>query len=156
MDVRYGNGERILMNSDFSVAVHALVYLAHKGCRLSSEALADNVCTNAARVRKVMARLCARGLVTSAEGAEGGYGLAVPADDIALDAVADAIGGRFVSISWKSGDVDRECLVSSGMGGIMDEIYDDLDERCRQRLHEMTIGGIVRRIFDADRKEKAS
>lgn len=45
------------MKSDFSVAVHALVYLSVKGCTLSSDALADNICTNAARVRKVMARL---------------------------------------------------------------------------------------------------
>ena len=37
------------MKSDFSVAVHALVYLSVKGCTLSSDALADNICTNAAR-----------------------------------------------------------------------------------------------------------
>ena len=42
------------MQSDFSVAVHALVYLSVKGCTLSSDALADNICTHAARVRKVM------------------------------------------------------------------------------------------------------
>ena len=49
------------MNSDFIVAVHALVYLNHKADIVSSEALAKNICTNAARVRKVMAplkRLC--------------------------------------------------------------------------------------------------
>ena len=45
------------MNSDFIVAVHALVYLNHKADIVSSEALAKNICTNAARVRKVMAPL---------------------------------------------------------------------------------------------------
>ena len=60
------------MKSDFSVAVHALVYLSVKGCTLSSDALADNICTNAARVRKVMARLKKAGLVGAREGSEGG------------------------------------------------------------------------------------
>ena len=46
------NGE---MTSEFAIAVHALVFLNHKGETLSSDALADNVCTNPARVRKVMA-----------------------------------------------------------------------------------------------------
>ena len=34
------------MNSDFVVAVHALVYLKHKKAKISSEELAKNVCTN--------------------------------------------------------------------------------------------------------------
>ena len=61
------------MKSDFSVAVHALVYLSVKGCTLSSDALADNICTNAARVRKVMARLKKAGLVGAREGSEAGW-----------------------------------------------------------------------------------
>ena len=61
------------MNSDFIVAVHALVFLNHKQGVVSSEALAENVCTNAARVRKVMAPLKRAGLVETREGNEGGY-----------------------------------------------------------------------------------
>ena len=53
------------MNSDFIVAVHALVYLNHKADIVSSEALAKNICTNAARVRKVMAPLKRAGFVTT-------------------------------------------------------------------------------------------
>lgn len=45
------------MDGMFSLAVHALVYLNHKNCIISSEALAENICTNPARVRKVMAKL---------------------------------------------------------------------------------------------------
>lgn len=46
------------MTGEFSIAVHALVFLNHhQGEILSSEALAENVCTNPARIRKVMAKL---------------------------------------------------------------------------------------------------
>lgn len=34
------------MTSDYCVAVHALVYLNHKAKVLSSEELAENICTN--------------------------------------------------------------------------------------------------------------
>lgn len=40
------------MKSDFIVAVHALVYLSHRGCLASSEELAENICTNPARSGK--------------------------------------------------------------------------------------------------------
>ena len=42
------------MNGDHSLAVHALVYLDHRATHLPSQILAENICTNAARVRKVM------------------------------------------------------------------------------------------------------
>ena len=34
------------MDSSFNLAVHALVCLSHSGRSLSSEALAENICTN--------------------------------------------------------------------------------------------------------------
>ena len=45
------------MTSEFGIAVHAMVFLHHKGDMVSSEVLAENICTNPARVRKVMAQL---------------------------------------------------------------------------------------------------
>ena len=61
------------MTGEFAIAVHALVYLNHKKEVLSSDELAANVCTNPARVRKVMAKLKKAGLLSTKEGAEGGY-----------------------------------------------------------------------------------
>lgn len=146
------------MNSDFNVAIHALVYLDHKACSLSSEELADNICTNPARVRKVMSNLKKQGLVASTEGAQGGYAMTRTAEGIALDEVARAVGGKFVYSTWMSGDSDKECLVSSGMAGVMDDLYAELDEVCRRTLHDKTIAGIERRIFGegASEKEKVS
>ena len=45
------------MDSSFNLAVHALVCLSHSGRSLSSEALAENICTNPTRVRRVQAVL---------------------------------------------------------------------------------------------------
>ena len=56
------------MTSEFTIAVHGLVYLHHKNTVLSSEELAENICTNPARVRKVMAKLKKKNLVETKEG----------------------------------------------------------------------------------------
>ena len=81
------------MNSDFCVAVHALVYLNRRGCVLSSEELARNICTNPARVRKVLARMKKDGLVETKEGSSGGgYRFAKGAGEVSLAQVARAVG----------------------------------------------------------------
>ena len=56
------------MTSEFGMAVHALTFLNHKGEMVSSEVLAENICTNPARVRKVMAKLKRAGLVPPGKG----------------------------------------------------------------------------------------
>ena len=37
------------MTSEFGIAVHAMVFLHHKGDMVSSEVLAENICTNPAQ-----------------------------------------------------------------------------------------------------------
>lgn len=135
------------MNSDFIVAVHALVFLNHKQGVVSSEALAENVCTNAARVRKIMAPLKRAGFVETREGNEGGYRFASEAARTDLASVAEALDVRFVEARWHSGDADKACLVASGMAGIMDDIFADLDAGCRERLSRITVDSIDKRIF---------
>ena len=135
------------MTSEFAIAVHALVYLNHKGETVSSEALAENICTNPARVRKVMAKLKKAGLVATKEGVDGGYHFIKAPAEVTLRRIDEAVDVRLVSACWKPGDREKACLVASGMGDIMDDIYSDLDELCRRRLGEITIADIDRKIF---------
>lgn len=137
------------MTSEFTIAVHALVFLNHKGELLSSEAVAQNVCTNPARVRKVLSRLKKAGLVETREGLEGGYRFAGDPDQVDLCTVADALEVDFVSASWRTGNPDMKCLIASGMDGVMSQIYGKLDQCCRERLREIHIADIDRHIFGA-------
>lgn len=135
------------MTSEFTIAVHALVYLNHKAQLLSSEALAKNICTNPARVRKIMAKLKKAGFVSTKEGAEGGYRMLKAPQELSLLAVADAVEAKFVTSSWHSGDTDMDCLVASGMAGIMDCLCADLDSICRERLEQIYLSDIDKMIF---------
>ena len=138
------------MTSEFGIAVHALVYLNHKQTSLTSEELAENICTHAARVRKVMAKLKKAGLVETREGVVGGYSFVLAPEQVALSAVSEALEVSFVSVSWRSGDPDMECLVASGMSKVMDGIYEELNCLCRQKLQTITIANIDKVIFQTE------
>ena len=141
------------MNREFNVAVHALVYLDHKGDFVSSEELADNICTNPARVRKILSRLKQAGLVEAREGSVGGFRFIGDARAVTLAEVAEALKTRFVSTNWRSGDVDKECLVSSGMGRMMDGIMEELNAGCYELMKKRTIAGIEEQIFQNKKEE---
>lgn len=135
------------MTGEFAIAVHAIVYLNHAGETLSSEALAKNVCTNPARIRKVMARLRSASLIAAKEGAEGGYRFVLDPARVTLLDVLTALDLPAVSASWRSGDPNMECLVASGMAEVMDDVYRQLNACCRERLSAITIRQIDQRIF---------
>lgn len=135
------------MTSEFGIAVHALVYLNHKNVMLPSEALAENVCTNPARIRKVMAKLKKGGLIDTKEGLNGGYHVFENAKDITLGQVCRALGEEMVKTSWKSGSPEMNCMVASGMAGVMDDIYARCNEACINYLDKVTIQDIDDVIF---------
>lgn len=135
------------MTAEFSLAVHALVYLLHKGTVASSRELADNICTNPARVRKVMAELHRDGLVDALHGKGSGYRTRPDSAGIPLDRVLSALHEEPVTVNWHSGEIDRECLISSGMGNIMDGLCADMNAACRRQLADVTIGDIRKLIL---------
>ena len=135
------------MTAEFPVAVHGLVYLLHTGRVTSSQELADNICTNPARVRKVMAKLNHGGLVTAERGQGSGYLISENGGAISLKQVLQALEEEPVSLSWRSGDIDRDCMISSGMGQIMENLYGAMNRECMQLLEHVTIASISNQIF---------
>ena len=137
------------MNGDFSLAVHALVYIYHKQKPQDSEELAVNICTNPARVRRVMARLAAAGLVRPLRGGHGGYALPESAaPDLAT--VARALDARPVQVVWRSGDADMDCRVASGMAALMDGIYQQMNDIDMDYLSGISIADINAQLFGAE------
>lgn len=142
------------MNGLFCVAVHALIYLDKRDCILSSEELAANICTNPARVRKVMSKLKKSGLVETKTGNVGGYHLLRRPSEITLDQIADALEVRFVEPAWHSGGTDLPCMVASGMAEVMDGLFDVLDRHCRSRLSQLRLSDLEAQLeHTAARKE---
>ena len=100
-----------------------------------------------------MARLKQAGCIATQVGIAGVYRFTGQTEDITLAQVAKAVNARFVSAHWRSGDLNCQCLISSGMGDIMDELFGELNELCMDWLAHRTVSDIDRKIFRKD-KEK--
>jgi len=122
---------------------------------LSSAELADNICTNPARIRKVMSRLRQAGLIETREGRAGGYAVKDDIRKTDIKCIALSLEQPMFELSWHSGDMDKECLVSSGMGSVMDEIADGLNEACLKELSAITISDVEEKLFGKKNKEKS-
>ena len=149
------------MTGEFVVAVHALVYLNVKcgedygegTAALSSETLAKNICTNPARVRKVMASLKKAGLVGTKEGVDGGYYLTGSPKAMTLGDICEALDMQVVSAPWRSGSQELDCPVGAGMAGELDLVYEDLDRTCREKLDRITVDALSRKLQSANKKK---
>lgn len=142
------------MTGEFAIAVHALVFLNHMQKTVSSEALAANVCTNPARIRKVMSKLKRAGMLKTKEGAEGGYYFCGEAEKVSLLMVLDALQQNSIDDCWRSGDPDMECMIASGMANVMDGIYQRMNDVCGKELAQISISDIDQKIFHKDLLEK--
>ena len=140
------------MNSDYCVAVHAVVYLNHKKVICSSAELAENICTHPARVRRILTKLRKNGLLESRdEGPRGGYIFTGDPDKTTLADIAEALQIKFVEPGWHSGNIDMDCLIASGMGSLMDAVFEDLNGRCYTRLKQITVSDIDHRLFQGQK-----
>lgn len=140
------------MNSEFIVAIHALAYLDHRHTTVSSEELARSICTNPARIRKVMSALKTAGLLATKEGNHGGYGLHKKAEDILLSDVANALQLSSKSHSRRNKTLNQDCMIATGMGIVVDELSTSLYAQCIQYLSSITISDISKRLIDLHQK----
>ena len=81
------------------------------------------------------------------EGLDGGYRLTADPASLTLRQVAEAVNARFVDCAWHSGDIDRDCAICSGMAGVMDALYRQMNEQCAAYLSHITITDIETQLL---------
>lgn len=133
----------------FPVAIHALVYLAHKGARtvagaVPSAVLAASMPTNPVVVRRVTALLGKAGLVGARAGAGGGAWLAVAPEDITLDLVLRAVDGCAHLGAPPPGA--RGCPVGEKIPRVVEAVLRAADAAAAERLSKITIADLLARI----------
>lgn len=138
------------MNSDFAIALHALVYLDHRNQALTSQVLAINICTNAVRVRNIMRALTHAHIVDSKVGTDGGYILAQSATIISLRDIAQALHTDFINANWLPGDMTLDCRVSQSMSGVITGLAQVLNTVCYTKLAQITVRDITQQLFSPD------
>jgi Rrf2 family protein len=130
----------------FSVAVHTLALIDHAdGERLSSEAMAKSVGTNASFVRRVLAMLGHAGLVKSSAGVAGALLARRPAKITLLDVyrAVDMEGEHRLAIHE---DPDRCCAVGRHIRGALDAVVGPAEDAFEAQLARRTLADVTRLI----------
>lgn len=139
------------MTSEFAIAVHTLVYLNHKADCMSSGMIAENVCCNPARIRKILAKLKKKDLIRTREGADGGCMFFKDPQEVNLRMICEAVEELPVHVSKSTGSLDMDCQIASGMAGVMEDIYGILNRRVYQELEKITVADIDAKIFGKEK-----
>ncbi len=133
----------------FPVAVHTLVYMAHKGATaperaVSSAALAASVPTNPVVVRRVTAMLAKAGVIMTRTGAGGGAWLARDPCAIGLDQVLRAVNGcAHLGLPPPGAD---GCPVSQSIPRAVSGALKAADQAAAERLSEISVGDLLAEI----------
>lgn len=135
------------MNSEFSIAVHSLVLLAHRTDHMAtSEMIADNVCTHPARVRKVMSILKKIGFVSTKEGIGGGYILCSDPETTDLAQIYRAVSIGTLKPGWCSGDPETGCMIASNVQKVMDGMFQEAEVHLEAYWRKWTVADVLREI----------
>lgn len=137
------------MNSEFTIAVHSLVFLAYLPDKMaSSELIAKNVSTHPARIRKIMSCLRKNGFVKTKEGIGGGYILNCNPEEVSLGQLYRSVSCGTLKPHWCTGDPEQACLVSANIQGVMDHIFTEAELYFEKYLDQITISSVLEKIKD--------
>lgn len=135
------------MNSEFTIAVHSLVYLAYLPDNMaSSDMIAENVGTHSARIRKVMSGLRKGGFVDTREGSGGGYRLTLDPNSVTLADIYRVMAQGSLIPSWCSGNPGMNCVVGSNMNQVMFGIFCQAEKQLEDHFRGITISDVLKQI----------
>ncbi len=131
-----------IASSRFSVAIHCLLLIADKGEKpVSSDFIASSVGTNPVLIRRLMGDLRAAGLVLSRAGPAGGFVLAMPVDQIALDRVYAAISHE--DLFPRHVHPNMKCAMGRAIGPVLDRVYGMAEGAVRDSLRRTRLSDLV-------------
>lgn len=133
------------MNSDFSIAVHCVAYLAKKqNQRVTSEDIAQSVSVHPARLRKILSILRKENIITSKEGAKGGFTLNDLPEHITLDKIFKITSEE--TLVPKCPDSNENCPIGRNLSNILIRVFHNAEEHFLNYLKGVTIKDIVDEI----------
>lgn len=136
-------------SSRFTVAIHVLAAIAAKGgCTpVCSDILAGSVNTHPVVIRRLMCALREAGLIRSVAGANGGFVLARPADQIGLGEVYAAVEPE--GVFAQHDEPNKACPVGRCMPGLLDSVISGANAALITYLNQWTVDAVAQRLDSA-------
>lgn len=132
-------------NSRLSRVLHALLHMEHANGPLTSEAMAEMLCTNPVVVRRLLAGLRDSGYVQSEKGHGGGWVLSVALDDITLLDVYRGAGEPALFSDLVTED-DPQCLVERAVNAHLSATVHEAEQALLEKFGKVTLGDLSRSI----------
>jgi Rrf2 family protein len=130
------------MNSDFTLAVHSLTYLALQPDRMStSDAISESACVHPVRIRKVLSLLKKHGFITSKEGTGGGFIFTLDPSEVNLWDIYKITSEG--ALQPKCPDSNEKCIVGANMHRVLFTIFLGAEEHLGEYLRNYTIKEVV-------------
>jgi Rrf2 family protein len=130
------------MNSDFTLAIHSLTYLALQPDRMAtSDAISESACVHPVRIRKVLSLLKKNGFIKSREGLGGGFIFTLDPNEISLWDIYKLTSEG--ALQPKCPDSNENCIVGANMHRVLFSIFLGAEEHLGQYLKNYTIKEVV-------------
>jgi len=137
----------LVANSRFTVATHALTWLALAHRRglvvLTSEQVAASVNTNSVVIRRCLGELRRTGLVEVRHGTGAGWRLAREPADITLLDVYEAVADESLFGMHRT-EPNLECPIGRGIRPVLEHVYRGVDVAVRRELERTSIADVLR------------
>ena len=128
-------------DSRLSSILHILLHMAQAERQLTSEELARMLHTNPVLVRRTLAGLRDRGLVTAEKGHGGGWVIARPLDAVTLYDVYEALGEPdFFALGHRN--EQSQCLVEQAVNAALDQTFADAAAIILAQLRAVTLAAL--------------
>lgn len=130
------------MNSDFTLAIHSLTYLALQPDRMStSEAISESAGVHPVRIRKVLSLLKKHRFIKSKEGTGGGFIFAIDLSEVNLwDLYKLTSGG---ALQPKCPESNEQCVVGANMQRVLFSIFLGAEEHLGEYLKDYSLKEII-------------
>ena len=131
-----------LMNSDFTLAIHSLTYLALQTDRMStSDAISESAGVHPVRIRKVLSLLKKHGFIKSKEGTGGGFLFALDLSEVNLWDIYKITSEG--ALQPKCPESNERCIVGANMQKVLCTIFFGAEEHMGEYLRDYTIKEVV-------------
>lgn len=133
-------------NSQFSMAVHVLMMLAHsREENLKSDYLAGSVNTNPVVIRRLLGQLAGADLVVSQTGANGGTQLSRCPSEINLSEVYKAVScGKVFALHGRS--PNQDCPVGRNIEAVLCNLQKEIDCSVVEKLSQYSLQSVFEQV----------
>lgn len=129
----------ITLETDYAVRI--VDCLARADGRMGAKAISEKACVTLRFSLKILRKLVASGIVRSYKGAQGGYEIARPLDQISVNDILETIEGPFTLNRCQFRDY--QCTRTGDKHCAYHYLFAQISEQVKERLDEVTISHIV-------------